>query len=89
MFNGNKNNKAETKFFLGGGAEHKDCKEDKMLNNNNNNTDLYKRYIHEIRNIKPLDKEMINNIRNMSNEEKMNIIISLNDVVEYVKDILE
>jgi hypothetical protein len=32
---------------------------------------------------------MINNIRNMSNEEKINIIISLNDVIKYVKDILE
>jgi hypothetical protein len=39
--------------------------------------------------MKPLDKEMINNIRNMSNEEKINIIISLNDVIKYVKDILE
>ena len=75
----------ETK--LGGGAEHKDCKEDKIINHNN--TYLCKRYIHEIRNMKPLDKEMINNIRNMSNEEKINIIISLNDVIKYVKDILE
>ena len=82
MFNGNKTSKSEAKFW---GADHKDCKEDKMLNK----TDLYKRYIHDIRNIKPLDKEMINNIRNMSNEEKMNIIISLNDVVEYIKGILE
>ena len=82
MLNGNKTSKSEAKFL---GADHKDCKEDKMLNN----TDLCKRYIHDIRNIKSLDKEMINNIRNMSNEEKMNIIISLNDVVEYVKGILE
>ena len=39
--------------------------------------------------MKPLDKEMINNIRNMSNQEKIDIIISLNDVIGYVKDILE
>ena len=84
MFNGNKNNKAEAKLC---GTEHKDCKEDKMLNNNA--TDLCKKYIHEIRNIKSLDKEMINNIRNMSNEEKMNIIISLNEMIEYVKNMLE
>ena len=32
---------------------------------------------------------MINNIRNMSNQEKMDIIISFNDVIGYVKDILE
>lgn len=45
--------------------------------------------MHEIRNMKPLDTEMINNIRNMSNEEKMNIIISFNEMVQYLKDILE
>ena len=72
---------------LGGGSEDKDCKEDKIINHNA--IDLCKRYIHEIRNMKPLDKEMINNIRNMSNEEKMNIIISFNDILEYTKSILE
>ena len=85
MFHGNKNNKAEAK--LGGGAEHKDCKEDKITNHNA--TGLCKIYIHEIRNMKSLDKEMINNIHNMSNEEKMNIIITFNEMIEYVKDILE
>lgn len=60
-----------------------------MQRQNHNVSDLCKTYIHEIRNIKPLDKEMINNIRYMSNEEKMNIIISLNSIVEYVKGILE
>jgi hypothetical protein len=85
MFNGNKNNKAESKF--GGGEEHKDCKEDKMLNDNAG--DLYKRYIHDIRNMKPLDKGMINNIRNMSNEDKMNIIILFNDVLEYINCMLK
>ena len=39
--------------------------------------------------MKSLDKEMINNIHNMSNEEKMNIIITFNVMIEYVKDILE
>jgi hypothetical protein len=84
MFNGSKNNKAEAK--LGGGG-NTDCKEDKQINHNA--TDLCKRYMHEIRNMKPLDTEMINNIRNMSNEEKMNIIISLNEMIKYVKDIVE
>jgi hypothetical protein len=39
--------------------------------------------------MKSLDKEMINNIRNMSNEEKMEIIIALNDVVENINILLE
>ena len=87
MFNENKIIKQNQNLGVGG-AEHKDCKEDKMLNNIE--TDLCKQYIHEIRNMKSLDKEMINNIRNMmSNEEKMNIIISLNAILEYVKDMLE
>ena len=86
MFNENKIIKQNQNLGVGG-AEHKDCKEDKMLNNNA--TDLCKKYIHEIRNMNLLDKEMINNIRNMSNEEKMNIIISFNDMVGYIKEIIE
>jgi hypothetical protein len=39
--------------------------------------------------MKPLDKEMINNIRKMTNEEKINIIISFNEMINYVKDMLE
>lgn len=35
--------------------------------------------------MRSLDKEMINNIRNMSNEEKMNVIITVNEIIEYVK----
>ena len=75
-------NKAEAKLGV-----YTDCKEDKIINHNA--TDLCKKYIHEIRNIKPLDKEMINNIRNMSNEEKINIIITFNEMIRYLKDILE
>ena len=75
-------NKAEAKLRV-----YTDCKEDKIINHNA--TDLCKKYIHEIRNIKPLDKEMINNIRNMSNEEKINIIITFNEMIRHLKDILE
>ena len=32
---------------------------------------------------------MINNIRNMSDEEKMDIIITLNSMVEYLKEAFE
>lgn len=59
---------------------------DKIVNPSNT---LFKKYIHDIRNIKTLDKEMINNIRNMSNEEKMDIIISFNCVVENLKELFE
>jgi hypothetical protein len=85
MYNGKKHNKAEDK--MGGGQEYKDCKEEQM--NNHNVTDLFRKYVHDVRNMKSLDKEMINNIRNMSNEEKMEIIIALNDVVENINILLE
>jgi hypothetical protein len=49
----------------------------------------FTRYIHDIRNMKPLDKVIINNISNMLNQEKMNITISLNDVLTYIIPILE
>lgn len=55
---------------------------------NHNNSDLFNKCIHDIRNLKKIDKEMINNICNMSNENKMNIIITFNDVVESLKDLL-
>jgi hypothetical protein len=77
----NNGNKAEAKW---GGAN---CTEDKMTNDNDN--DLFKKYIHDIRNMKVLNKEMINNIRIMSNEKKMDIIIALNDIVEYLNSVIE
>ena len=49
-----------------------------------NNKKILKKYIHVIRNINPLDDNMIKDIRNMSDEDKMEIIISFNAVVENV-----
>jgi len=82
MYNRKNSDKAETKMRVG---EYKDCKEDEITNNNT--TYLFREYIHYIRNMKILDKQMINNIRNMSNEEKIEIIIALNDVVEATNDL--
>jgi hypothetical protein len=48
-----------------------------------------KKYMHDIRNLKTLDEEMINNICYMSNEQKMGIIISFNAVVENMKSFLD
>jgi hypothetical protein len=72
---------------------------DNETNNDNNNDsnsetkyfnkNIFKNCIHCIRNIKTMDKEMINSIKHMSNEEKMEIIISLNDVVEHLKLFIE
>lgn len=86
MNNSNKNNsnKAEAKMsVIMEDAQY--YNEDKLTNH----YDLCKKYIHEIRNIKILDEEMINNIRNMSNEDKMDIIISFNDVLDYLIKIID
>lgn len=56
----------------------------------NNDCDyLLSKYIHEIRNMKTLNKNMINNIYNMSDSCKMEIIKNFNDVVESLKTIID
>lgn len=86
MYNENKNSKAENKStseYRKQDCKH-DGKHDKLIAHN----DLFRKYIHDIRNMKTLDNEMINNIRIMSNEDKMDIIIAFNNVVEYVNALL-
>ena len=57
--------------------------ENKVINHNA--SDLCKKYIQNIKNLITIDEEIINNIRNMSNEDKMYIIIEFNNVVENLK----
>lgn len=56
---------------------------------NNNSVELFRTYLHDIRNMKTLDREMIRNIRNMSNDDKMDIILTMNDVINGLKAFLE
>jgi len=72
---------------LNGAEDIKEYKEDKNPHHYSN--DLINKILHDIRNMKTLDNEMINNIRNMSDEDKMDIIILLNEVVVHLKEILE
>ena len=44
--------------------------------------------MYEIRNIKFLDENIINNIRNMSYADKMEFIITYNDVIERIEGLL-
>jgi hypothetical protein len=61
---------------------------DKMNNSNDKmNNDVY-RIIINIKNFKALDKEDINNIRDMSNEDKMKIILTYNEMLTWVSDII-
>jgi hypothetical protein len=62
-----------------------------MNNNNykmNNVNDAY-RIILNIKNCEELDKEDINNIRNMSNEDKMKIILTYNEMLSWITDVIE
>lgn len=47
-----------------------------------------KKSLHDIRNMKTLDKKMINSIRDMLDKDKMTIIILFNDMIEAVNDAL-
>ena len=51
------------------------------------NNDAY-RIILNIKNFKALDKEDINNIRIMSNEDKMKIILTYNEMIAWTSDII-
>jgi hypothetical protein len=76
MNNGNNNN--TTKYM-----SEEICIENKIIIHNV--TDLRTKYIQNIKNLITINTEMINNIRNMSNEDKMDIIIEFNNVVENLK----
>jgi hypothetical protein len=45
-----------------------------------------KTYAHYIRNFKPLTLEMLGNIRKMSDEDKMELILIYNDQIVYLSD---
>jgi hypothetical protein len=48
-----------------------------------NNEDLLNDYLCEIKNFKLLNDGMINNIKNMSDESKMEIIQTYNEMIKY------
>ena len=50
-----------------------------------NNSNNMKKIIHEIRNIRFLDNKMINDISELSHDEKMEIIITFNVVLDTLK----
>ena len=66
------------------------CLEKHKIKQDNNIDDSYydelsKKYVHDIRNMNILNKEMMKNIYNMSHEQKMKIIEALNDMNEYLQ----
>lgn len=57
------------------------------MNPKNDNPKLNK-IIHDIRNMRQLTKEMIQQIQNMTDEEKMQIILTYNEVIISVNELL-
>jgi hypothetical protein len=60
-----------------------------MDNQNNNAEDKLKQYLDVITNMKKFDKDMINTIQYMPEQDKMEIIIMFNKVVQYMVEIID
>ena len=55
----------------------------------NNNAELLKKLTHKIRNMQPLNLTEIDNINNMSDEDKMCIIQTFNDTLKNIVESLD
>ena len=56
---------------------------------NDDSNELLKIYTHQIRNMVALDKDMIENVSKMTSEDKLDIIVALNDMLVHLIDILD
>ena len=65
----------------------KGYKSNKVLNDDTD--ELLRIYIHQIRNMIALDKDMIENVSKMTSEDNLDIIVALNDMLVHLVDILE
>ena len=59
-----------------------------MMKNTNTKTEL-SYIIHQIRNLKILNNDNIRNINSMSHDDKTQIIITYNSVIERLKDLID
>ncbi len=59
-----------------------------MMKNTNTKTEL-SQIIHQIRNLKLLNNDTIRNINSMSHDDKIQIIITYNNVIERLKDLID
>ena len=55
----------------------------------NKNNELLNNYIQNIKNLKTFNKEVLTDINNMSNEDRLEILITYNKMVEYVESLFE
>lgn len=60
-----------------------------QMNNNQNSNKICKKVIHDIRNFKKFDNNILEEINNLNHEELMEIIKAYNNVMDNINDIIE
>lgn len=53
------------------------------------NPELLAKYIHKIKNLEIIHKEELKNMNQMSEEERLDILIAYNEIIEYMNSMLE
>jgi hypothetical protein len=68
---------------------HKEIKNDESIKNNNNDDDLLNKYICHIKNLKSFNKEILTDINNMSNEDRLEILSTYNEMISYIETLFD
>ena len=68
---------------------HKEIKNDESIKNNNNDDDLLNKYICHIKNLKSFNKEILTDINNMSNEDRLEILSTYNEMIIYIETLFD
>jgi hypothetical protein len=55
----------------------------------NKNNELLNQSMYNIKNMKSLNEEVLTDINNMSNEDRLEILITYNNMIEYVESVFE
>jgi hypothetical protein len=53
------------------------------------NSVYFNKYIHDIRNLNILDNQQINNLKNMDETQKIQIIQAMNEIIKMLKEYVE
>ena len=64
---------------------HKEIKNNDSIKNN----ELLNKYICHIKNLKSFNKEILTDINNMSNEDRLEILITYNNMIEYIESLFD
>ncbi len=65
-----------------------DSRENKNNKLNNNSNHIIRKIIHDIRNYKKFDNDMLEEINNLNHEDLMEIIKTYNNIIDNVNEVL-